>query len=185
MLKLSENPPLRPPSLASIAHTTATWCVRPTKARMEKSFAWDLLQLGIDYFLPLAPRTIFSGGRKRKSFVPLFPSYVFFCGTAEQRVRAFGTDRICNAIEVKERQQFVSEITSIERALDCGSPIDLFPEAVAGRRVRVAAGPLAGITGRILRRDGVDRLILEVNILGQCASVPIEVGLVEILDSAA
>jgi hypothetical protein len=157
VLKVSENPPIRPPSLGSVADAVGTWWVGHTKARMEKSFAFDLLQLGISYFLPLAPKTIFSGGRKRKSLVPLFPSYVFFCGSPEQRVRAFGTDRICNTLEVKDPARFVDEIVAIERALDADLPIDLFPEAVPGKRVRVSAGPLSGVHGKTRARSAYAR----------------------------
>lgn len=179
MLKLSDNPPVKPERLTRLADASGTWFVGHTKARCEKAFAWDLLQLGIDYFLPLVPKTTFSGGRKRKGLTPLFPSYVFFNGDRESRARAFGTDRICNAIEVTDPKRFVDEVSAIELALEQDQPIDIFPFAVVGRRVRVVSGPLTGVVGTIVRRDDVNHLVIEIRMLSQAASIPIDAGLVE------
>jgi transcription antitermination factor NusG len=179
VLKLTDNPPIKPERLARLADARGTWFVGHTKARSEKAFAWDLLHLGIDYFLPMVTKVTFSGGRKRRGLTPLFPSYVFFNGDREARARAFATDRICNAIEVTDVDRFVGEVSAIELALDHEQTIDIFPFAVVGRRVRVTAGPLAGVVGTIVRRDTVHHLVIEVRMLSQAAAMPIDAGLVE------
>jgi transcription termination/antitermination protein NusG len=182
MLKLSDNPPLRPPSRESILEFGADWWVAHTKSRNEKLLAFDLLARGIDYFLPLVPKTIFSGGRKRKVLHPLFGGYLFFNGTRDQRVSVLQTDRTCNIIEVRNTPGLVESLRVIELALDNNVQIDAYPFAVVGKAVRVMAGPMAGVVGTIARRDEVDRLYISVEMLGQCVEIQIETSLLRPLD---
>ncbi len=182
MLKVSENPPARTDGYDSIAQYTGDWWAAHTKARNEKALAWDLLAKGVPYFLPMVARVIFSGGRKRKAMHPLFGGYVFFVGDTHTRAAVFQTDRVCNVIEVKNPDRLVESLSSIERALDSGIPIDAYPFAVVGRRVRVQAGPMTGVVGIIAKRDGVDRLYISVEMLGQSAELPIDTSLVQPFD---
>ena len=87
MLKLADNPPtLHPATIASLRALPRTWAVAHTKARNEKAFAWDLVNRDIPYFLPMMQRVRFSGGRRRRVLLPLFPSYVFICGDPSTRI---------------------------------------------------------------------------------------------------
>ena len=88
MLKLSENPPPVGPSATGLADLTGQWWVGRTRSRFEKRFAWKLHHVGIAYFLPLIERVRMSGCRKRRVMLPLFPGYVFFCGTPDDRSMA-------------------------------------------------------------------------------------------------
>lgn len=182
MLKVSENPPMIPPGIAGVAEMPGTWWVAHTKARFEKAFAWDLLRRGIGYFLPLREKVSISGGKKRRVQTPLFASYVFLCGSTEQRHAALATGRLCQAIEVKDQDRFRSQISAIQKALAGQLPMDPYPFAAVGRRCRVTAGPLEGLEGVVVRRDRLARLVLEVSILGQGASVEIDADLLEALD---
>ena len=180
MLKLSENPPVLFPAVDDLASIPGMWWVAHTKARCEKSFATDLAGHGIAYFLPMIERVTFSGGRKRRGMMPLFSSYVFFCGSEKERHQALLTDRLCQAIVVKDQRKFVSEISCIHQVLRSGMTIDPYPSATVGRRCRIARGPLEGIEGTIVRRqDGAQRLVLQVTMLGQGAAVEIEPDLLE------
>jgi hypothetical protein len=182
MLKLSENPPMRPASVQSVADLSGTWWVGHTKARNEKAFAWDLHAHHVGYFLPMVEKTTFSGGRKRRKLVPLFNSYVFFCGSAVDRHTALTTNRLCQTIAVPDRGRFVDELVNIERAIASKLTLDLHPFAAVGKRCRVTAGPLEGIEGTVIQRDGATRLFLQVSILGQGSSLEISPDLLEPCD---
>src|SRR5262245_27833929 len=80
MIKLSDNPPMLHPAVSSLRELTGQWWVAHTRARNEKALAWEMARRDVGYFLPMIRRTIFSGGRRRRSLVPLFPSYVFLSG---------------------------------------------------------------------------------------------------------
>ena len=153
-----------------------------TKARNEKALAHELNEYGIGYYLPLIERIKMSGGRKRRMMLPLFTSYVFFCGGLEERYKALTTDRVCQVIAVSERSKFVSELVAVEKAVESKLELDLHPFAVVGRRCRVTAGPLEGIAGTIIRRDNRTRLVLWVSMLGRGASLEIDADLLEPAD---
>jgi hypothetical protein len=182
MLKEADNPPPLPPGVASVRDLAGDWWVAHTKSRAEKAFAWDLIGRGIPHFLPTVEREAVWGGRRRKVRTPLFPGYAFFCGDESARYEAMTTGRLCQAIPVKRRERFVEEVFALERAVLAGLKLELFPFAVAGRRCRVAAGPLRGIRGVIVRDADKSRLVLEVEILGQGASLEVSADLLEPVD---
>src|SRR4029450_3809103 len=123
------------------------------KARFEKAFAFDLLARRVPYFLPMVERVRMSGGRKRRGLMPLFPGYVFFRGTPEDRYRALLTDRLCRVIDVTDQGRAAGELGALQRALAGGAALDPSPFAAVGRRCRVSAGPFEGLEGVVVRRD--------------------------------
>ena len=182
MLKLSDNPPLLPPPAVTVGDLRGRWWIAHTKSRVEKAFAWDLVSAGIGYFLPMARRTFMSGGRKRQVLRPLFTSYVFVCGDDGCRARSLATNRLCAMLPVPDQAQLVAELSTVQRAL-AGSPeLDLYPFAAVGRRCRVTAGPLMGMTGVVVRRTDRATLVLEISILRQGASLEIDLAAVEPVD---
>jgi len=178
-LAVAENPPTLSHGVQSPLDLVGDWWVAHTKARFEKALAWDLLALGIPCFLPMIERTAIWGGRKRKVLAPLFPSYLFYCGDWEDRQSVLKTSRVCQVIPVRQRQRFVLELDAIHRALLCKRELTLYPFTAAGKRCRVARGPLQGIEGIVIRNDGTPRIVLEVSILGQGAALEIEADLLE------
>jgi len=182
MLKLDQNPPMSPDHVSSITDLAGHWWVGHTKARSEKALAWDLLHANIDYFLPMIKRVTFSGGRKRHGMQPLFPGYVFICGDQSARYRALLTHRLCQAIPVVDRQHLVDELSAIELAIKSGLALEQYPFAAVGNRCRVAKGPLQGIQGVVIRRNNTTRLVLQVSVLGNGASLEIDTDLLEPAD---
>ena len=180
MLKLSENPAILTPDVQSLAELTGIWWAAYTKPRFEKAFAWDMLSHGIGYFLPMREKIIFSGGRKRRMMVPLFTSYVFFCGTEQDRYTALTTNRVCQTIEVTDQDGLIEELLSIEKALVSKAVIDNYPRLPIGNHCKIISGPMMGIEGVVIKRKAAKaRMVLEVTILGQGAVVEIDSDLLE------
>ena len=179
MLALQENPPIMPEGATSPDQLVGDWWVAHTKSRFEKAFAWDLIEQKIGYFLPMSPRTSFSGGRKRKGMVPLFPSYVFFCGDAEASVQAMQTNRLCNVLRVPNQEVLLSELRQIHRLLTQGEVLEVYSMPAIGTRCRVKAGPLEGVVGVVVARARLARLVLQVSMLGQGTCLDIEADLLE------
>ena len=182
MLKLSENPPMLHPPVASVRDLAGRWWVAHTKARFEKAFAWDLLRREIGYYLPLLERVRISSGKKRRVLMPIFPSYVFFCGNEDTRQTALATNRICQAIDVADQRRMIEELSAIEMALAGKAELDPYPFAAEGKRCRVKAGPFQGLEGVVAHRANVTRLVLQVSILGQGAAMEIDADLLEGID---
>jgi transcription antitermination factor NusG len=179
MLKMADNPPVLPEGIEALTDLAGDWWVAHTKARAEKSLAWDFLALSIPYFLPMTQKTAVWGGRKRKILVPIFPSYVFFAGGERQRYLTMTTNRVCRVMTVLQRDRFVDELEAIRKAMACPDQLSLYPFAAVGRRCRVAKGPLQGIEGIVIRIEDSLRIVLEVSMLGQGASLEITADLLE------
>jgi transcription antitermination factor NusG len=179
MLKLSENPPVLSASVERLAQLDGQWWVAHTKARAEKALAWDLHRLGIGYFLPMIERVKVSGGRKRHVLLPLFPSYIFMCGSGDDRYAAMTTNRIAQVLDIPDQAGFVRELTAIERALQADALLDPYPQVARGKRCRISAGPFAGVEGIVVRTCGKARFVIQVDFIGQGAAMEVDADLLE------
>ena len=159
--------------------TIKQWRVLWTKPRQEKALGRFLDSMGVRFFLPLVQRVHFIGGRKFRTSVPLFPSYVFLDSELETAYEAVSTKRVCSIIEVPDQEQFANEIAHIERAITGQASLDLYPFAVVGRHCRVLSGPFQGIEGVVSSRLGPSRLALQIRTLGQAALLEIDADLIE------
>lgn len=194
MLKPSENPPITWPGVKSIRDFTGLWWVAHTRSRNEKALAQDLINKDISYFLPMSWKVQRRRQRTIRSFLPLFSGYLFFCGNENQRIELLRTNRVANIIEVKDQQRLLDELLQIERALQAGVPIAPHSYIKAGQHCRVIAGPLADLQGIIIgvpkhkkghpggpvKTKNAVRLVLQIDMLGQAASVEIDIDMIEI-----
>jgi hypothetical protein len=153
--------------------------VAHTRPRAEKAMAWDLLRRRIGHFLPMVESVRFSGGRKRRVLLPLFPSYLFFCGGERERRDALSTHRACQVLEVVDQQGLIADLGAIERALGAKARLTLYPRIAVGQRCRIIAGPFEGLEGVVIERHPDARLVLDVAFLGQGAVMEIDADLVE------
>jgi transcription termination/antitermination protein NusG len=184
VLKESENPPMAWPADKTLSAFSGQWWVAHTKSRNEKALANELVRKNVSYFLPMRWKTSYSKGRKLRSLLPLFGGYLFFCGEERERIEVLKTNRVANCIEVKNQARLVSELSQIERAINAG--VDLTPHDYikVGQRCRVTGGPLAGLAGIVIKSSTAARLVLQVDMLGQAASVEIDTDLLETTEEA-
>lgn len=179
MLKLSDNPPILFPAEATLETIDGCWWVAHTKARNEKALAQMLLRWSIPYFLPLREKVTVKKGRKFRSMLPLFSGYVFFNGDQDARYTALTSNRIANVIEVVDQEALIKDLSQIHLALANDVALDPHPYIKEGMRCRVVSGALAGVEGVVIRKKNVTKLVLQVDILGQSASVEIDADLLE------
>ena len=179
MLKIDENPPLVWPQAESIRQFNGLWWVAHTKSRNEKALAHDLMAKNISYFLPMTWKVHRHSQRTIKAMLPLFTGYLFFCGNDSERVELLKTNRVANLIEVKDQENLIRELARFDQALRAGAPLTPHKYLNKGQWCRVIAGPLLGLEGIILQTKGDTRLLLQINMLGQAASVEIDIVMVE------
>jgi transcription termination/antitermination protein NusG len=179
VLSISDNPPMVWPQVETISRFEGRWWVAHTKSRNEKALAQDLITRGISYFLPMSLKVSRKSRRTIKSLLPLFGGYLFFCGQDNICSDVKRTDRVANIIEVIDQQKLLGELVQIERVLQAGEQVMPHDYIKAGQRCRVIAGPLMGLVGIVVTVKGTTRLVLQVDILGQAASVEIDIDMVE------
>jgi transcription antitermination factor NusG len=182
LLRKSQNPPALFPEIASISSMDGRWWVAHTKSRFEKAFAWDLIEKQISYFLPMVRRVHWRGGTKRTFHVPLFTSYVFFCGSRDERTDALATGRLWRVIDVADQSTLVRELSHLQIALGTSGSIERC-RIRRGQKCRVNGGPMQGFSGVVIEDRKVTRLVLQISILGQGFSLEIDRDLLEPIDA--
>jgi transcription antitermination factor NusG len=184
MLKPSENPPIVWPEEMSIGQFQGQWWVAHSKPRQEKALAWQLVGKQVRYFLPMRRKVSKSRGRTFRSLLPLFPGYLFFCGGEHERLEVLKTNRTANLLVVEDQERLVRELLPIETLLMLGKEVLPHDYVQVGQRCRVTAGPLAGTEGIVSQTPTETRLVLQVDMLGQAASVEIAYDMVEKLEDS-
>ena len=182
MLKVSENPPIIWPQAESMRDFEGQWWVVHTRSRNEKALAQDLKSKDISYFLPMSWKVSRKSRRTTRSLLPLFNGYLFFCGKENERVELLKTNRVANLIEVDNQQKLLDELVQVNQALQSGAPLTPHNYIKEGQRCRVIAGPLMGLEGIVVRSNNATRLVLQIDMLGQAASVEIDIDMIEVLD---
>jgi transcription antitermination factor NusG len=182
MLKASENPPIIWPQAESIRLFEGQWWVVHTRSRNEKALAHDLISKDISYFLPMSWKVNRKSRRTIRSLLPLFNGYLFFCGKENQRVELLKTNRVAHLIEVDDQEKLLDELVQVYQALQSGAPLTPHKYIKEGQRCCVIAGPLIGLEGIVVRSKNATRLVLQIDMLGQAASVEIDVDMMEVLD---
>jgi len=183
VLKAHENPPPIWPETASLQQFEGLWWVAHTKSRNEKALAHDLMAKNIHYFLPMTWNVRRQSQRTIKSLLPLFTGYLFFCGEEMQRVELLKTNRVANLLEVKDQDSFIEELVRFEQALHAGAPLTPHKYLAKGQWCRVIAGPLLGLEGIVVQVKGATRLVLQIDMLGQAASVEIDMDMIEPIEA--
>ncbi len=158
------------------------WLAAYTTPRHEKSVVRHLEVRDIEYFLPLykSARKWKNGCRREVEF-PVFPNYVFVRVDRIQSNRVLdapgvlafaGSGRLAAAIPDSEIEWLRNEL-----------PLRKFephPYLVLGSRVRIASGPLTGVTGVLTRKKGGLRVVLSIDLIRQSVAVEVDIGEVEL-----
>src|SRR5262245_13598007 len=155
----------------AITDESRRWWAAYTLPRQEKSLARQLNAMQVPFYLPLVPQVRMVGGRRQKSFLPVFDSYVFVFAGDEERIGALGTNRIAHLFPAKDSQGLTHDLCRVRRMIDSGAPLTIESRLKAGQQVRVKNGSLMGIEGTILERRGEERLLVAVEFLQQGVSV--------------
>jgi transcription antitermination factor NusG len=158
------------------------WCLH-TKPRQEKAAARDLRTWKVPYYLPQVVREDRTPqGRKTRSVVPLFTSYLFLRGGQGERLLSLKSNRLVRVIEVTDQTRLNHDLQQIHQMLASGMAVVPEPMVPVGARIRILSGPLTGIEGRVIRRGKRDQFVAIVQFLGSGATVDLEDWQVEQID---
>ena len=161
-----------PDTILESPPTDASWWAAYTLARREKVFMQRLQKFDVPFYGPLIERTTRSpSGRVRTAFVPLFPGYVFVCGSEEQRAEAFRTKCAVHIIEAPDKAELLFDLRQVQKLIASGAPLTPEARLLPGMKVRIRSGPLSGIEGEVVTRRRKDTLFVAVHLLQQGVSV--------------
>jgi transcription antitermination factor NusG len=151
------------------------WYVLRTRSRHEKTVRDQLVRREVETFLPIAERWSRWKDRRKKVAFPLFPGYCFARFSLVDRLRVLNVVGVADLVGISGRPEPVpdTEIEAIQRLAATTLQYDPHPFLAEGMDVEVVRGPLAGVRGKLLRKDRVTRLVLSVTLIRQAAVVEI------------
>jgi transcription antitermination factor NusG len=151
------------------------WYVVRTRSRHEKVVKTQLIERHVETFLPLVERWSRWKDRTKKIAFPLFPGYCFARFSLVERLRVLTAVGVAGIVGTQGQPEPVpdAEIDAIQRLAATTLQYDPHPLLTEGMDVEVVHGPLAGVRGKLLRKDRVTRLVLAVMLIRQAAVVEI------------
>jgi len=143
------------------------WCALHTRARHEKKVATVCGNLQVPNYLPLRPHRTFSGGKTNTFQLPMFPGYVFAALAPGDLLSLKKTNSIAQKIETHDEPGLLRDLSSVQTIER--SQLELFttPVLKEGQKVLVTRGPLAGVTGTVLRYKNRTRLQVVIEAIQQ------------------
>src|SRR6059036_3063217 len=159
----------------SDARCVPHWYVVRTRSRHEKVVRDQLIGREVETFLPLVERWSRWKDRRKKVAFPLFPGYCLARFPLVERLRVLTVVGVAGLVGCGGPPEPVpdAEIDAIQRLAATTLQYDPHPFLTEGMDVEVVRGPLAGIRGKLLRKDRVTRLVLAVTLIRQAAVVEI------------
>jgi len=98
------------------------WWVLCTKPRQEKALSRHLDAHQVPFYLPLIKNSRIYRGRRRTSYNPLFPGYVFMQGGDQERIISLSSARLARILPVEDAEQLRAELRSIARLINSDAP---------------------------------------------------------------
>jgi transcriptional antiterminator RfaH len=150
------------------------WWLAHTRPRQEKALARQLASAGLSFYLPCTPCRTRVRGRVLTSYRPLFPGYVFVRVSADERAGVYVGNRVARLAPVGDQDRLWTDLAGVRRLLDLGQPVTAEDYLSPGSPVVVRSGPLAGLTGTVVRAGSGQRFVVRIDLIQRGVSVVIE-----------
>ena len=179
MPALKEEPQLYPqdifeePTPVEISDESSWWVLH-TRPRSEKALARMLRAKQTAYFLPQGKTKRYVQRRCVTTIKPLFPGYLFLYGSSKSYEIALQTRKVVSRLEVSDQRRLQEELAKLHFLITREVPLEAESGFAKGTQVEITEGSLKGLVGKVTRRDGVSRVILEIQMLNQGVSVQVE-----------
>jgi transcription termination/antitermination protein NusG len=160
------------------------WYAIHTHPRHEKRVRARLDWLGVESYLPLYESlNRWKNGQTMCVEFPLFPCYLFAKIDLRKRVSVLELPGVVSFVGANfdPWPLQAEEIESLRDGLRLRKP-EPHPYLVTGQRLRIKSGPLHGLSGILVRRNGNLRVVLSVELLMQSVSVQVGVDDIELLN---
>jgi transcription antitermination factor NusG len=152
------------------------WYATYTRPRHEKRVAQQLAGKAVENYVPL-----YESARQWKNGrhivqMPLFPGYVFVRIALRDQLdvlRVRGVVELVGSSGVPVPLE-ETEIISLRRALSQGGRAEPHPFITEGRKVRITAGPFAGLQGFVMRRKRSVQVVVSLELIQRSIRLEID-----------
>jgi transcription antitermination factor NusG len=153
------------------------WYVAQTHSRHEKRVAQQLEGKGIEHFLPLYETVSRWKDRRVRLKLPLFAGYVFARFPLCERLRALEIPGVARLVGFGGTPVALPnrDLEAMRRGLSSSLRAAPHPYLTVGRRVRVVAGPFAGIEGILSQKKNNLRVVVSLVLIERSVAVDVAV----------
>lgn len=169
----------RSPACDSGFPARGKWYVLQTRSRQERVVAREVSARGLECYLPLTGAVREYGPVKCRVEIPLFRSYVFVRGPLEGISDPHQRNRMLRVIEVDDQDRLDQQLRNLDRVRQQGLPVRRCPFIPGAASVRVQSGPLTGLQGAVHPSIRQNQLNLQIDVLGQAASIEVDAALLK------
>lgn len=172
------------PAFALTARTITTrhryvdphWYAAYTCANREKSVAASLAEREVEFFLPEYQSVRRWKDRRVTLQLPLFPGYIFLRVALRDRLRVLQIPGLVRLVGFGTEPTALpdQDVEILRSGLSQTSQMRPHPFLTVGRRVRIARGPLAGLSGVLKRRKNDYWVVVSVDIVQRSIIVDVE-----------
>ena len=154
----------------AVASSPREWYALHTRARHEKAIKARLEEQSTEVYLPLhRRRKKWRNGVHAEVDFPLLPCYLFARVEAEARAGLLATRGVLGFAAAETVTE--EEIGRLRAAAQLKAVPHAQPDG--GERVRIVAGPLAGLEGVLENGEGVSLVVLEYALMRRAIAVPV------------
>lgn len=153
----------------------ARWYAACTHPRHEKRIAEHLAQRSVEQFLPLYETVRRWKDRRVRLRLPLFPGYIFVRIALLDRLQVLQVPGVVRLVGFGDFPTPVSEdeILTLRKGLSAGLHVEPHPYLTVGRTVRITQGAFAGLKGVLVRKKGLNRVVISLSLIK--SSIALEV----------
>jgi len=155
------------------------WCALHVRPRTEKTVARQLRSRNVPFFLPVHEARKTYQRRQVASYSPLFPGYVFALADEDARAACATVKEVVTSLEPNDQDQLCDDLKRIHALLEAGAPLTREERLQPGMAARIVSGPLAGMSGTVIRNSNGIKFVLQVRFIQQGASIEVDGSLVE------
>lgn len=160
-------------SIPEFSSMRCAWDVLHTRPRTEKAVARRLARAGASFFLPLYERRYRRQRRLIRSFLPLFPGYVFTLAGDVEQDSLWQTSQVVRRLPVSDQQRLHADLHRIYQMIVSQVPLAPEERIEPGMPAEIVSGPMKGYRGTVIRRGSALRFVIAVDFLQRGASVEI------------
>ena len=152
------------------------WYAAYTSANHEKKAAAEISRRGVESFLPLYRAVRRWSDRRVKLEMPLFPGYVFVHLALRDRLRVLLVPGVAKLVGFGGLPAALpdEQVEALRAGLDGQILAKPHPYLIVGRRVRIVHGPLSGAEGILVRKKGIYRVVLSLELIMRSVAVEVE-----------
>ncbi len=162
------------------------WFALRVKSRRERVVATAARHKGFEVFLPLYKCRHCWSDRSKILELPLFPGYVFCRLNEEHRFALLTIPGVVHLVSNGKIPMPIDgeEILAIQSAVRLEISVEPWHFLDVGERLKLSAGPLAGLEGFLVQANGQQRVVVGLTVLKRSIAVEIEREWIEPLDRA-